>query len=134
MSTPRVDSMTHLSYKQPYLPELTLTLCKSRLYPPSQGLRVLPQALHGNISLKRPVDGGQDFSCYFCMMIEESGSRSRAGPESGSIHHISVSGSGRPKNHVAPVDPDPEHCLKRPVGGGHPGDPVRPEAAAGARV
>ncbi len=36
-------------------------------------------------------------------MIEGSGSRS--------IHPTNGSGSGRPKNHVDPVDPDPEHCL-----------------------
>jgi hypothetical protein len=38
----------------------------------------------------------QGFSYYFCMMIEGSGSESRAG--SGSIPLTSGSGSGRPKN------------------------------------
>jgi hypothetical protein len=38
----------------------------------------------------------QDFSDYFCMMIEGSGSGSRAG--SGSIPLTCGSGSGRPKN------------------------------------
>ncbi len=38
----------------------------------------------------------QGFSCYFCMIIEGSGSEPRAG--SGSIPLTSGSGSGRPKN------------------------------------
>ena len=40
----------------------------------------------------------QGFSYYFCMMIEGSGS----------IPQTNWSGSGRPKKHVDPVDPDPD--------------------------
>ncbi len=57
-------------------------------------------------SLKSRIQG---FSYYFCMMIEGSGSR--AG--SGSIPLTSGSGSGRPKKHVDPVDPDSERT--RPI-------------------
>jgi hypothetical protein len=49
----------------------------------------------------------QGFSYYFCMMIEGYGSRA------GSIPLTSGSGSGRPKKHVDPVDP--EHWLKKCV-------------------
>ncbi len=65
------------------------------------------------IKSKSQNSRNQGFSCFFCLMIEGSGSR--AG--SGSIPLTNGSGSRRPKTHVDPVDldpdsdPDPQHCL-----------------------